>query len=85
MRREQMRQEQDIVQAHDRLVAILLHDVPWPFEEPRNATMESSIKAACDVLCWVLKHDHNQTFANNIAAIDERLAEMGFVLGPLNQ
>ena len=28
---------------------------------------KTELTLACDVLCWVLRHDHNQTFAENIA------------------
>lgn len=78
-----MRGENEIVMAHDRLTAMILGDVPWPFKEPRRRIEEARVIAACDVLCWILKHDHNQTFADNLATIDKALAARGFTLQPL--
>jgi hypothetical protein len=69
-----IRKESEIQAAHDRLTAIVLGEVPiW------TANTES-VTAALDVLCWVLGHDHNQTFAENLRTIDDTLAERGFVL-----
>lgn len=48
----------EIQGAHDRLVAVLLGDVPNPFPGQENL-----LNVAAGVLCWVLQHDHNTTFA----------------------
>ena len=67
----------EIQAAHDRLTAIVLGEVPNPFK--REAPM-SQLVLALDVLCWVLQHEHNQTFAKNLAAIDVFFAKRGIVL-----
>ncbi len=71
-----IRDKDDIQAAHDRLVAIVLGEVPAPVD----ARLHNSIIAALDVLCWVLEHDHNETFANNLKLIDKCLAEHGLKL-----
>ncbi len=70
----EIRPPNEIQAAHDRLTAIALGEVPTPFEDSPQITL------ALDVLCWVLKHDYNQSFAQNLAAIDAFLAERGLVL-----
>jgi hypothetical protein len=68
-----LRSRDEIQAAHDRFTAILLEEVPYDgFKAP--------IVAACDALCWVLQHDHNHTFQDNLDKIDAFLAESGFVL-----
>ncbi len=68
----------DIQRAHDRLVAIVVGEVygsltAWnPVE--RQAMME-----AASVLCWVLGHEHNPTFAQNLRKIDEWMKVNGIV------
>jgi hypothetical protein len=72
----ELRSPTEIQAAHDRLTAILLNEVPNPFA---NISQEV-LTATLDVLCWVLKHDHNCTFADNLAAIDAFFASRGLVL-----
>jgi hypothetical protein len=38
------------------------------------------ISAAEDVLCWVLGHTHNTTFAENLRTIEMRLEALGIRL-----
>lgn len=66
----------EVQAAHDRLVALLLGEVPNPFSDIEQSTLVAS----ADVLCWVLEHAHNHNFGKNIAAIDAYLAAQGFVL-----
>ena len=70
-----MRSQEDIAAAHDRLSAIVLGEVPTPPE-----MVKAPIVAALDVLCWVLNHDHNQTFQTNLGRIDSFLASRGLML-----
>jgi hypothetical protein len=35
------------------------------------------LTAALDVLCWMLRHDHNRTFASNLARLENAMATMG--------
>jgi hypothetical protein len=71
-----VRDAREIQAAHDRLVAIILNEVPNPFGE---AALES-VKCAADVLCWVLEHDHNQSFSGVLASIDNYMRERGLVV-----
>lgn len=72
-----MRTLDQITAAHDRLVAILLGEVPNPFDD-EDALRH--LNAAAGVLCWVLRHDHNTTFAENLEKIDRFLSEQGYRL-----
>jgi hypothetical protein len=60
--------------AHDAFVGMLLGDVPMAV--PKEGI--PYVHAAADVLRWVLKHEHNQTFARNLAGILRVLEERGF-------
>lgn len=66
----------ELQKAHDILAAIVLGKVPHPFEQDGLIPLQ----AALDCLCWVLRHDHNVSFANNLAKIEAFLAERGYVL-----
>ena len=73
-----MRTEDEVQRAHDTLVDIVL--------EPRLMNIvglspeeEKIVIGNLDVLCWLLGHDHNQTFANNLRLVEKRLAEQGLV------
>lgn len=59
------------------LTAIALGEVPNPLPVPFEG---SPMHAALDALCWVLEHDHNQTFADNIRKIESHLAARGYLL-----
>lgn len=39
--------------------------------------MRDRLMISCDVLCWVLKHDHNPTFEENISKLEAQLKEIG--------
>jgi len=68
----------EVQMAHDRLVAIILGEVPNPMGEDNSVKV--ALHSAVDVLCWVLEHDHNQAFAENLQKIDAHLAALGFNL-----
>jgi hypothetical protein len=63
----EVRDAREIQAAHDRLVAILLGEVPSPFENPYWTT---KLQICASVLCWVLQHQHNENFAEDLAEID---------------
>lgn len=67
----------EIQAAHDRLLAIIHGEVPSPFQ---NRHAMTALMEAASVLCWVLKHEHNQTFGDNLVRIDEYLRACGFEL-----
>lgn len=64
----------EIQAAHDRIVAILLGDVP----NPEMGWI--LLKDAANVLCWVLQHSHNTEFQEILDAIDQRLGARGYRL-----
>lgn len=71
-----VRPANEIQRAHDLLVPILIGELKLLMgEETRKA-----LHAACDVLCWVLNHDHNQAFADNLRKVEEAAAAKGFRL-----
>lgn len=63
-----MRSQDDIQEAHDRLVGILTGDVPNPFTNPES---NRDLNIAAGVLCWILEHEHNTAFADNLAEITQ--------------
>lgn len=73
----ELRSFEEIQAAHDRLLAILLGDVPNPFVEPEVLAL---LNSCASVLCWILRHDHNQSFEDNLRKIDDFLRARGLVL-----
>jgi hypothetical protein len=65
-----MRSADEIQFAHDVLVGIILGEA-----ELRGATKEDlkNITNAAAVLCWVLRHDHNTSFGENLKRILDAL------------
>ena len=81
MKTIKVRSGDEIQRAHDRLEAIVKNEVPYPFTPGKDeAAVRLALEAARDVLCWVLHHDANPIFAENIEAIDEFLRDRGLVL-----
>ena len=74
-RRPGLRPLPRIERAHDLLAGILNGDVPLELapEDERQA------HTALDVLCWVLEHQHNPTFANNLHQLEEKARKRGFL------
>jgi len=68
---------EEIQRAHDLLVPVLLGEVPNPFETPES---KRYLHCAADVLCWILQHDHNLTFGENLEKLETGLKELGFQL-----
>lgn len=71
-----MKNRYEIQQAHDLLKGLLVGEIPNPW----LPECRPSLQAACDVLCWMLGHSHNPTFANNMEATYEFLRQKGFSL-----
>ena len=65
-----------VQRAHDILAGIILGDAPSPWGDP----VPPEIIAAEDVLCWVLQHDHNRTFGENLAKAHCWLVSQGYAL-----
>lgn len=70
-----MRPYRDVQRAHDMLTGILLGNVPLKLEDQDRR----HINACCDVLCWVLEHDHNEAFAANLQEIEAKAFEAGYM------
>lgn len=70
---ETMRTLMEVQKAHDTLIAIILAEVPCP-----DFLTSDQAKALCDVLCWVLRHEHNQHFTLTLSMLDRFLARRGY-------
>lgn len=70
------RDPKEIQRAHDILVAIALGEVPNVFTETETYIW----RGVLDALCWVLQHEHNKAFSENLALIEARIKSLGFHL-----
>ena len=77
---EPMRSKDELQRAHDLLHSIVLGQVPITLSREEQPL----IVAALDVLCWALHHDHNQSFALNLALLTKALEDLGYVLEKLD-
>jgi hypothetical protein len=73
-----MRDYEEIQRAHDILKALVCGEIQGV------AVEGDAIHAALDVLCWALGHDHNPSFATNLARLEQQIAEHGYVLNRVN-
>lgn len=73
-----LRDVKEVQRAHDLLAGIVLADVPNPLGDHPEAT--EVIICLLDVLCWVLKHDHVNTFPDNLKKIEDWLNAQGYQL-----
>ena len=71
-----MNSEDELTQAHDLLVAVLLGEIPELNVTPEIAAL---LNAAATTLCWVLDHDHNPQFENNLERLRTQIAALGYV------
>jgi hypothetical protein len=69
-----VRKAAEIQRAHDILAAVILKQVDLELED------DSLLRVAGDALCWVLRHDHNDSFASNLANLEEMIAKAGYEL-----
>lgn len=70
---QKVKSEIDIQKAHDLLIGFLTETIV--VDEPLETEM---LTASCDVLCWVLGHDHNDTFELNMAKLKDMAVEAGY-------
>lgn len=68
-----MKSQDEIQRAHDILAALILEEVPIRIK-PEQA---EALSAAAGALCWVLNHDHNKSFEENLARIEQMFEELG--------
>lgn len=71
-----MKTEADVQQAHDILIAFILGEVP--IQLPQET--DTGLRIACDVLCWMLEHDHNIHFQKNLDELMKFAEVKGFAL-----
>jgi hypothetical protein len=71
-----MRDEREIQQAHDILVALVTGEIP--IEVPPSVV--SKALASLDVLCWALGHTHNPVFGKILDKIQAEARGAGYVL-----
>jgi hypothetical protein len=68
-----MKTQDEIQRAHDILAAIILKEVPL---QVKDEQMERLLGSA-DVLCWMLEHEHNKSFQENLKRIEDTFQQMG--------
>lgn len=76
-----MRTEAQITRAHDLLVGIILQTCAerGQLAGPPPKDLEPLVGAA-DVLCWILEHNHNRTFAQNLVKFEAYMLRQGWRL-----
>jgi len=67
-----IRDEDEIQKAHDILAQLLLDEEVLLTVEP-NLLRRHEMASIAEVLCWVLRHDHNTRFAERLKRIYDRL------------
>lgn len=70
-----MRTEEEVIRAHDQLLAFILGEVV-PIE-PQD---RERLALLAQVLCWVLRHDHNTGFEETLAQLTQAAAAAGMML-----
>ena len=71
-----LKSEEEIQRAHDAIAAIVLREVD--FDYPPGALQAAH--HCLDVLCWILNHDHNPAFGDNLAMIFKEAERRGYNL-----
>lgn len=71
------RLREEVQRAHDLLVFVVTT------EKVRDALLDNpellaGARGALDVLCWALRHDHNQSFDHNLTALERCVRNMGY-------
>jgi len=67
---------QEIQKAHDILCAVILGEV----EIDLTPEEHKRIQANCEALCWILGHEHNPTFGDNLINIQKAAYDRGYRL-----
>jgi hypothetical protein len=67
-----IRSVDEIWQAHDLLHCLILDQELFELVVDEESHRQMVLNNE-DVLCWMLKHEHNPTFLNNLSAIQTRL------------
>lgn len=75
-----LRNGMEIWRAHDILSALVTGEIQVTLDDRSRAAAH----AALDALCWVLRHDHNPHFAENLAGIEKAAETAGYRLRGAN-
>jgi hypothetical protein len=69
----------ELVAIHDLLCHVVLLDTKT---QAAVVTPEDVRSLMCnlDVLCWMLRHDHNNTFAKNVTGIQKQMLQLGLFM-----
>jgi hypothetical protein len=71
-----LRTADELQRAHDILASLVLDERMMRFVCPTLRDTQNVI-ATLNVLCWVLKHDHNPNFGEMIDRLEAALRELG--------
>jgi hypothetical protein len=74
-----MRSKHEVQRAHDLLLSLFMGMKDLRPQIVKAEKINLMI-AAADALCWVLGHDHNDSFRSNLQAIERLLAEVGITI-----
>ena len=74
-----MKSFDEVAQAHDALLSILHRDGPIMVKPEQEAL----IMAQVDVLCWLLEHEHNKIFQDNLDIMHKTAQALGYELIPI--
>ncbi len=66
--------------AHDLLVGIVLREVPHEYSEDEVKMMANT----ASVLCWILGHEHNKQFGDNLEILERDMRNNGYVMARRN-
>lgn len=67
----------EVQRAHDLLTGLLLDD---RLRALVSKDTEHALIAAADALCWLLGHEHNRNFEQNLEAIELAMRRLGVEL-----
>jgi hypothetical protein len=69
--------QDEVQRAHDLLWGIITGDVRSFSIAPSERQL---LHAVLDCLCWILEHEHNQAFQENMTRLEKHLQEAGYRL-----
>jgi hypothetical protein len=74
-----MRPQPEVQRAHDLLCNVALNEAAAGVVDVGTRARLRLI-ASLDALCWVLRHEHNPRFGQQLATIETRLRSLGLVV-----
>ncbi len=70
-----LRDQTEIQKAHDLFIAIALGEIKHEWARKIDKTC---FYATLDCLCWVLRHENNPAFAENLSIIEKEVKAKGY-------